>query len=72
MVYSPPIPGELTFPINQTNIDEIVLVSEDDILQAMQFCFERMKLVVEPSGAVGLAAILSGAVGAEAGRSVSW
>jgi len=63
-----PIPGELTFPINQTNIDEIVLVSEDDILQAMQFCFERMKLVVEPSGAVGLAAILSGAVGAEAGQ----
>ena len=63
-----PIPGELTFPINQANLDEIVTVSDDDILSAMQFCFERMKLVVEPSGAVGLAAVLTGAVGADPGR----
>ncbi len=63
-----PVPGELTFPINEANLDEIVLVSENDILDAMQFCFEQMKLVVEPSGAVGLAAILSGAIGVEGGR----
>ncbi len=62
------IPGELTFPINKANLDEIVLVSEDDIIDAVRFCFERMKLVVEPSGAVGLAAVLSGAIGAGGSR----
>lgn len=62
------VPGDLTFPINQANLDEIVLVSDDEILEAMRFCFEEMKLVVEPSGAAALAAILSGHVGAEGGR----
>jgi threonine dehydratase len=57
-----PVPGVLTFPINRANLDAVVLVSEDDIVAAMQFCFETMKLVVEPSGAVCMAALLKGAV----------
>lgn len=51
-------PGQMTFPIVQAYVDEIILVSEADIKASMQFLFERMKQVVEPSGAVTLAAIL--------------
>ena len=46
----------------RTNVENIVLVSEREILDAMQFLWERMKLVVEPSGAVSLAAILTGRI----------
>jgi threo-3-hydroxy-L-aspartate ammonia-lyase len=53
------IPGTLTFEINQRIIDEIVLVTDDEILAAMRFLFERLKTVVEPSGAVGVAAVLA-------------
>jgi threonine dehydratase len=55
-------PGELTFAVNSRLLDDIVTVSEDDIVAAMRFCFTRLKIVVEPSGAVPLAALLSGAV----------
>jgi threonine dehydratase len=57
-------PGELTFAVNSRLLKDVVTVSEDDIIEAMRFCFERLKIVVEPSGAVPLAALLSGAVGA--------
>ncbi len=60
-------PGELTFAVNSRLLKDVVTVSEDAIVEAMKFCFERLKIVVEPSGAVPLAALLSGAVGA-AGR----
>ncbi len=53
-------PGELTFPITQRVVDEVVLVSDAEIVAAMAFLFERMKLVVEPSGATGVAALLAG------------
>ncbi|PWI13835.1 threo-3-hydroxy-L-aspartate ammonia-lyase [Streptomyces sp. Act143] len=53
-------PGELTFPVNQRLVDEIVLVSDDEIRDAMRFAFEHLKIVVEPSGATPLAALLSG------------
>jgi threo-3-hydroxy-L-aspartate ammonia-lyase len=69
-----PVPGSLTFPINQANLDAVALVSEDEIVAAMRFCFETMKIVVEPSGAVCVAALLSGAVqtrGARVGLVVS-
>jgi len=49
--------GEKNFPIIQTFVDDIVTVSEDAIIKAMKLIFERMKIVVEPSAAVGLAAI---------------
>jgi threo-3-hydroxy-L-aspartate ammonia-lyase len=60
-------PGELTFAVNSRLLDDVVTVSEDAIVSAMRFCFTRLKVVVEPSGAVALAALLSGAISA-AGR----
>jgi threo-3-hydroxy-L-aspartate ammonia-lyase len=55
-------PGELTFAVNSRLLDDVVTVSEDAIVDAMRFCFTRLKIVVEPSGAVPLAALLTGAV----------
>lgn len=57
-------PGELTFSVNRRLVDEIALVSDDEIRAAMRFAFERLKIVVEPSGATPLAALLSGRVSA--------
>ena len=57
-------PGELTFEVNRRLVDEIVTVTDADILDAMAFLFDRLKLVTEPSGAVGVAALLTGAVAA--------
>ena len=54
--------GSNTFRIIRESVDEIVTVSEGEIVDAMQFLWERMKLVVEPSGAVSLAGVLSGQV----------
>jgi threonine dehydratase len=64
-----PTPGELTFEINKRLVDEIVLVSDEEILDAMRFALDRLKLVIEPSGATPLAALLCGRVPA-AGRRV--
>ncbi|WP_328644399.1 pyridoxal-phosphate dependent enzyme [Amycolatopsis sp. NBC_00348] len=61
------IPGELTFSINRNLVDEIALVTDDAIRDAMRFAFERLKLVLEPSGATGIAALLSGQI-ATSGR----
>ncbi|GGL61965.1 serine/threonine dehydratase [Streptomyces fumigatiscleroticus] len=58
------IPGELTFSLNRKLVDEIVLVGEDEIRDAMRTAFERMKIVTEPSGATPLAALLAGRVDA--------
>ncbi|MGO9957211.1 MAG: threonine/serine dehydratase [Solirubrobacteraceae bacterium] len=55
-------PGELTWPVIHALVHEVVTVSDEQIVAAMRFCFERLKLVVEPSGACALAALLSGAV----------
>jgi threonine dehydratase len=54
--------GRLTFPLVQELVYDMQTVSEDAIVEAVKFFFFRMKLVVEPSGALGLAALLSGAV----------
>ncbi|MFE7297273.1 pyridoxal-phosphate dependent enzyme [Streptomyces sp. NPDC057579] len=53
-------PGELTFAINRRLVDSVVLVTDDEIRAAMVFAFERLKIVVEPSGASALAALLAG------------
>lgn len=50
--------GSLTFPIIQKHVDDIVTVSEEGIAYAMRLIWERMKVIVEPSSAVALAAIL--------------
>ncbi|MYX95826.1 threo-3-hydroxy-L-aspartate ammonia-lyase [Streptomyces sp. SID486] len=55
-------PGEITFPVNQRLVDSIALVSDDEIVTAMRFAFERLKIVLEPSGATPLAALLAGRV----------
>jgi threonine dehydratase len=52
--------GEKTFPIIQEFVDDIITVTEEQIIDAMKFYWERMKLVVEPSGAVPLAGLLYG------------
>lgn len=52
-------PGRLTFPVNQALIDDILTVTDEQIITAMRLLLERMKVVVEPSGAVALAAVLS-------------
>ena len=62
------IPGELTFPVIQARVAEVVTVSDEEIVDAMRFLFERMKLVVEPSGACGVAALLAGRIGPPAQR----
>ena len=54
--------GKLTFPLVQEHVDDMKTVSEDAIIEAVRFLFYRMKLVVEPSGALGLAALLCGVV----------
>ncbi|MFG1603552.1 pyridoxal-phosphate dependent enzyme [Actinoplanes sp. NPDC049265] len=53
------IPGEITFSINRRLVDEIVLVSDDELREALRFSFDRLKTVLEPSGASGLAALLA-------------
>jgi threo-3-hydroxy-L-aspartate ammonia-lyase len=57
-----PIPGELTFPVIQELVHEVVTVTDDEIVAAMKLLFERTKLVAEPSGACALAAVLAGTV----------
>lgn len=61
-------PGDLTWPIIYALVDEVVTVSDEQILAAMRFCFERCKLVVEPSGASALAAVLGGVVRLDGAR----
>ena len=46
----------------RAHVDDMVTVSDEEIVRAMHFLWERTKLVVEPTGALGLAALLSGAV----------
>ena len=61
-------PGELTFEVNSRLLDRVVTVSDAELIEAMRFLFERLKLVVEPGGAAGVAALLAGKV--EAGGTV--
>lgn len=65
-----PAPGEITFPLNQQLLSGGLVVSDDEVRQAMAFAFRNLKLVVEPGGAVCLAALLSGHFDA-AGRTVA-
>jgi threonine dehydratase len=54
--------GELTFPLVRQHVDDMVTVPDDELVRAMRFVWERMKLVVEPTGVLGLAAALAGRV----------
>jgi threo-3-hydroxy-L-aspartate ammonia-lyase len=55
-------PGRLTWEVASRLVDEVVTVTDEQIVEAMRFAFERLKLVVEPSGAVGIAAVREGLV----------
>ncbi|VTR98581.1 Pyridoxal-5'-phosphate-dependent enzyme OS=uncultured Acidobacteria bacterium A2 PE=4 SV=1: PALP [Gemmata massiliana] len=59
--------GQLTWPIIRDQVDRIFTVTDDEIRAAMRLVWERMKLIVEPSGAVGAAVALSSAFKALAG-----
>jgi threonine dehydratase len=54
--------GKVTFPLVREFVADMQTVSESAIIEAVRFLFYRMKLVVEPSGALGVAALLSGVV----------
>ena len=54
------MPGENTFPIERECVEEVLLVSEEAIKKAVLFLLERCKMLVEPSGALSVAALLSG------------
>lgn len=51
--------GELTWPVVRDMVDRIITVSDDEIVKAMRLGFERLKIVIEPSGAAGIAAVLA-------------
>ncbi len=53
-------PGELTFPITRANAEDILTVTDEEIVRAMRFLLFRMKTLVEPSGAAAVAAVLAG------------
>ena len=53
-------PGELTFPINRELIGEGLIASDIEVAAAVRYAFNELKLVVEPGGAIGLAALLAG------------
>ena len=63
-------PGELTFEVNRHTVDEVVTASDAEILDAMAFLFDRLKIVTEPSGAIGIAALLSGRIDVARGERV--
>src|SRR5438105_8818395 len=55
-------PGALTFEVNRRLLETVVVVDDEAMVDAMAFLFDRLKLVTEPSGAIGVAALLAGRV----------
>jgi len=55
-----PMPGKLTFQINKALLSDVLTVSDAEVRAAIRFAFKNLKLIVEPGGAVALAAVLSG------------
>jgi threonine dehydratase len=64
-----PTPGQMTFALNRARLAGGVTVADDEVLRAMAFGYEVLKLVIEPGGAVALAALLAGRIDAR-GRTV--
>jgi threonine dehydratase len=57
-----PAPGEITFPLMKKNLAGAVGITDAEVAEAMRYAFSTLKLVVEPGGSVGLAALLTGKV----------
>jgi threonine dehydratase len=55
-------PGKLTFPIEQRNLEAVVLINDEEIKAALRFLLFRLKILVEPTGAAAVAAILAGKI----------
>jgi threo-3-hydroxy-L-aspartate ammonia-lyase len=64
------VPGRLTFEVGRRLVDEIVTVSDAELVEAMSYVFERLKLVAEPGGVAGIAALLAGRVKVEPAQRV--
>lgn len=64
-------PGQLPFEHFQKYVDDVVLVSEDSVKKAVSLLFEAAKLVVEPSGTVGIATLLTGKIPSTDGKIVA-
>jgi threonine dehydratase len=62
-----PFAAPLSQAIIERYVDDVVLVSDDEILNALRLILERTKLLVEPAGAAGVAALLTGKAGLETG-----
>jgi len=58
-------PGVITFPLILHHVHAMLTVTDDELLHTMFFIWERMKLIVEPTGALGAAALLEGKLGAD-------
>jgi len=63
-----PEPGEMTFAVISALVDDVVTVADEEIVATMRFLFERMKVVVEPSGASALAALMARHVALDGAR----
>ncbi len=61
-------PGDVTFGVLREHAAGIATVSDEELIEAMRFVFERMKLVIEPSGAAGIAALLGRKIAVEGKR----
>lgn len=61
-------PGELTFPVMQALLEDVLVVSDEQVLDALRFAITRTKLVIEPSAAVPIAAVLEGLLPADSRR----
>jgi threonine dehydratase len=61
-------PGTLTFPLLQQTAEDVLTVSDEEIIETIKFFLFRMKLVVEPSGAAAAAAVFTGKLPADVGR----
>lgn len=59
-----PTPGTLTFPINQRSLRDVFPVTDEMVLGAMAYAWRELKIVIEPGGAVALAAVLAGRIDA--------
>jgi threonine dehydratase len=64
------MPGELTFEIGRRLLEGVVTARDEELVAAMRFAFERLKLVLEPGGAAGLAALLTGGLAVEPGARI--
>jgi threonine dehydratase len=67
---APPMAGEINFAIVRECVEDVVTVTDDEIVAAMQVIIERAKQWVEPSGAAGVAALLEGRITVRSGDQV--